>query len=75
METEVIELAMSSQAPGVAAPIRPFATREDETMEQEGPEGKRQRTVAGLPVYSLVHPIDEIPVSYVVMHEIDERPV
>ena len=44
-------------------------------MEQEGPESKRQRTVAGLPVLSLLPSVDEIPVSYVATHEIDERPV
>ena len=69
METENTEPATSSQVPAVAAPIRPFATREDETMEQE-PESKRQRTVAGLPVCSLLLPIDEILVSYVAIHEI-----
>ena len=43
METEEdAEPAMSSQAPVVAAPIRPFVTRDDETMEQEEPESKRQ---------------------------------
>ena len=36
----------------------------DETMEQEGPESKRQRTVAGLPVCFLLASVDEIPVSY-----------
>ena len=44
-------------------------------MEQEGPESKRQRTVGGLPVCSLLIPVDEIPVSYVATHEIDDRPV
>ena len=44
-------------------------------MEQEGPESKRQRTVAGLPVCSLLIFVDEIPVSYVATHEIDDRPV
>ena len=44
-------------------------------MEQEGPESKRQRAVAGLPVCSLLTPVDEIPVSYVATHEIDDRPV
>ena len=53
METEDTEPATSSQAPALAAPIRPFVTRDDETVEQEGPESKRQRTVAGLPVCSL----------------------
>ena len=75
METEDTEPATSSQAPAVAAPIRLFVTRDDETMEQEGPESKRQRTVASLPVCSLLHPVDEILVSYVATHEIDERPV
>ena len=44
-------------------------------MEQEGPESKRQRNVAGLPVCSHFLPVDEIPVRYVATHEIDERPV
>ena len=64
VEKEDTEPATSSQAPAVAAPIRLFVTRDDETMEQEGLESKRQRTVAGLPVCSLT-PVDEIPVSYV----------
>ena len=42
---------------------------------QEGPESKRQRTVAGLLVCSLSPPVDEIPVSYEATHEIDEKPV
>ena len=33
------------------------------------------RTVAGLPVCSLLLLVDEIPMSYVATHEIDERPV
>ena len=72
---ENIQPEVSSQAHVTAAPIRPCATREDETMEQEAPESKRQRTVAGLPVCSLLNPVDEIPVSYVATHEIDDRPV
>ena len=44
-------------------------------MEQEGPESKRQRTVAGLLVCSLLPHVDEIPVSYVATHEMDDRPV
>ena len=48
METEDTELAMSSQSRAVAAPIRPFVTRDDETLEQEGPESKKQCTVAFL---------------------------
>ena len=44
-------------------------------MEQEGPESKSQRTVAGLPVCSLSPFAGEIPVSYVATHEIDKRPV
>ena len=44
-------------------------------MEQEGPESKRLRTVAGLPVCSLITLVDEIPVKYVATHVIDERPV
>ena len=54
MESEDIELAVSSRAPATAAPIRPFVTGGDETMEKEGPESKRQRTAAGLPVSSLL---------------------
>ena len=42
-------------------------------MEHEGPESKRQRTVARLPVCSLLFLVDEISVSYVATH--DERPV
>ena len=69
------EPATSSQALAVGAPMRPFVTGEDETMEHEEPESKRLRTVAGLPVCSLLLLVDEIPVSYVATHEIDERPV
>ena len=75
MESEDIEPAVSSQAHATAAPIRPFVTGSDETMEQEGPESKRQRTVAGSPVCSLLVHVDEIPVSYAATHEIDDRPV
>ena len=75
MESEDIELAVSSRVHATAAPIRPFVTGGDETMELEGPESKRQRTVAGLPVRSLLKPVDEIPVNYVATHEIDDRPV
>ena len=75
METEDIEPGVSSQAPATAAPIRPLVTGDDETMEQERPESKRQRTVASLPVCSLLTPVDKIPVSYVATHEIDDRPV
>ena len=56
MESEDIEPAVSSRAHATAAPIRPFATRGDETVEQEGPESKRQRIVAGLLVCSLLTP-------------------
>ena len=75
MGTENTELAMSSQVLAAVAPMRPFDTRDDETMEQEGPESKRQRSVAGLPVCSLLPLVDEILVSYVATHEIDEKPV
>ena len=75
MESEDIESAVSSRAHATAAPIRPFVTGGDETMEQDGPESKRQRTVAGLPVCSLLTPVDEIPVSNVATHETDDRPV
>ena len=53
MESEDIGPAVSSQAHATAGPIRPFVTGGDETMEQEGPESKRQRAVSGLPVCSL----------------------
>ena len=75
MESEDIEPAVSSQAHATAAPIRPIATGGDETMEQEGPESKRQGAVAGLPVCSLLILVDEIPVSNLATHEIDDRPV
>ena len=41
---------------------------DDETMEQERPESKRQRTVASLLVCSLLTLVDDIPVSYVATH-------
>ena len=44
-------------------------------MGQEGPESKRQRTVAGLPICSLLPPVDKLPLIYVATHEIDEKPV
>ena len=75
LESEDIESAVSSRAHATAAPIRPFVTGCDETLEQEGPESKQQRTVAGLLVCSLLTLVDEIPVSYVATHEIDDRPV
>ena len=68
MESEDIEPAVSSRAHATAAPIRPFVMGGDETLEQEGPESKRQRTVAGLLVCSLLTPVDEIPVGYVATH-------
>ena len=74
MESEDIEPTVSSQAPATAALIRPFVTGGDETIEQEGSESKRQRNLAGLPVCSLLI-FDEIPVSYVATHEMDDRPV
>ena len=58
MEAEDVEPATRSQVPVMDAPIRPFATKDDETMEQEGPESKRQRSVAGLPLCSLLPPVD-----------------
>ena len=80
METEENKPAVSSQAPAIATPVEPSVAGNDETMEQEGPESTRQRTVAGLSVCSLLTPvdeisIDEIPVNYVATHEIDHRPV
>ena len=71
MESNDIEPAVSSQAHATAAPIRPFVTGSDETMEQEGPESKRHDPC----VCSLLIPVDEIPVSYIATHEIDDRPV
>ena len=38
-------------------------------MEQDWPESKRQRIVAGLPVCSLLISVDEILVSYVATHK------
>ena len=46
MESEDTVRAVSSRAHATAAPIRPFVTGGDEIMDQEGPESKRQRTVA-----------------------------
>ena len=80
METEENKPAVSSQAPAIATPVAPSVTGNDETTEQEVPESKRQRTVAGLSVCSLLTlldeiSIDEIPVNYVATHEIDHIPV
>ena len=80
METEENKPAVSSQALAIATPVEPSVTGNDETLEQEGPESKRQRTVAGLSVCSLLTPVDEIPidgipVNYVATHDIDHRPV
>ena len=52
-----------------------LVSRDDETMEQEGPESERQRTVACLQLCSLLTPGNEIPMSHVAAHEIDCRPV
>ena len=41
MESEDIEPAVSSRAHATPAPIRPFVTEVDETMEQEEPERKK----------------------------------
>ena len=59
--------------PAVAVPNSPLVTGDEERVEQEGPESKRQRIVAGLPVCSLPPVVDEILVSYVATNEIDER--
>ena len=80
METEDNKPAVSSQPHALATPIEPSVTGNDKTMEQEVPERKRQRAVAGLSVCSLLTTIDdisfhEIPVNYVATHEIDHRPV
>ena len=80
METEENKPAVSSQARAIATPVEPSVTGNDETMELEGAESKRQRTVAGLSVCSLLTAVDEIsmdeiPVNYVATHEIDHRPV
>ena len=48
MESEDTDPAVSSRAQATAAQIRPLVTGGDETVEQEGPESKRQRTVTGL---------------------------
>ena len=73
---EDTEPATSSQAPAVAASIRPFVTRDDETMEQEGgPESETANRGQSPCVFSHSLPVDEIPVKYVATHEIDERPV
>ena len=74
METGDSELA-SSQAPAVAAPIRPFVTRDGEKMEQEGVSKQETAHRGRSPVCSLLPPVDEIPVNYVATHEIDHRPV
>ena len=74
MEPEDIEPAVSSQAHATAAPIRPFVTGGDETMELERPERKRQRILAGLPVCSLLTPFEEILVRNVATLETDDRP-
>ena len=52
----------------------PQPHRSEATMEQEGPESKRQRIVAGLLVCSLLTLVDEIRGSYISTHEIDDRP-
>ena len=80
METEENKPVVSSQAPAIATPAEPSVTGNDETMEQEGPESKRQRTVAGLSVCSLLNPVDEISIDEILVnnvatHEIDHRPV
>ena len=76
METWENKPAVSSQAPAIATPVEPSVTGNHETMEQEGPESKRQRIVAGLSVCSLLTSVDEISideilVNYVATHEID----
>ena len=75
MESEDIELAMSRRAHATAVRIRSFVKGGDETLEQEVPENKRQRFVAGLPVCSLLIFVDEILVSYVATHKKDDRAV
>ena len=75
MESEDIEPAVSSRAHATAAPIGPHVTEGDETMEQEGPESKRQRIVSDVPVSSLLPSVCEILVSYVATHKLDDRPV
>ena len=70
MESEDIEPAVSSRAHTTAAPIRPFVRGGDETMELEGPAYCGRSFC----VFSF-DPLDEIPVSYVATHEMDDRPV
>ena len=66
-----------SAPPHPAAPNFSSASRAVQagSVNPEGPASKRQRTVAGLPVCSLLPPVDEVPVSYVATHVSDERPV
>ena len=54
METEENKPAVFSQAPAIATSVEPSVTEVMRPMEQEGPESKRQRTVAGLSVCSLL---------------------
>ena len=68
---EDIEPAVSSRAHATAAPIRPFVTGGDETMEQEGPESKRPRSVAGLHVCSLLTRFLRVTLPH--NHKTDER--
>ena len=63
METEENKPAVSSQILAIATPVEPSATGNGEAMEQEWPESKRQRIVAGLSVCSLLTPVDEISIN------------
>ena len=49
-EAEDAEPTTSSQMPAEVAPTRPSATEDDQLMEQERRESKRQRRDAGLEV-------------------------
>ena len=73
MEAEDAEPATSSQVPAAAAPIRPFVTGDDETMEQGQKARDSEPWLVSL--CSLLPFVVEIPMSYVATHEIDERPV
>ena len=72
MEAEDFE-PTSSQVPVVAAPISHFSTEDYVTMEKEGPESKIHRIMASLSMCPFLPLVDEIPVSYVATHELDER--
>ena len=51
--------------------IKSSAVRDDETMEQEGPESQKQRTVASLPVCFLLFHVNETLASCLTTFEVD----